>query len=207
MSRRRRVANPSVMDESSGLAGWLYTDLLLGLAVVFLGTIGFTAMTKEDETATVTTTTTTSTTSTTTTTTIAPDAPPFQLSCEQFYVDNEYLRDSVSDSALNEGVTRLINEEIAKRGWTRTTARVGFVLLFGGHRDTPEDDGDQGAARAARFQERLRAQVPLLADVEMNSSGSTRKLYEKKEYRVGGPGEYMMLVFFAYQGDPAESGC
>lgn len=207
MSRRRRVANPSVMDESSGLAGWLYTDLLLGLAVVFLGTVGFTAMTKEDETATVTTSTTTSTTTTTTTTTIAPDAPPFQLSCEQFYVDNEYLRDSVSDADLTAKVTEKIEAEIANRGWTKTTARVGFVLLFGGHRGSATDGADQGAGRAKKFQDRIQALVPLLANVEMNASGSTNKTYEDIPYRVGGPGEYMMLVFFAYQGDPAESGC
>jgi hypothetical protein len=37
-AQRRRNQDP---DESTGLAGWLYTDLLLGLAVVFLGSAAF----------------------------------------------------------------------------------------------------------------------------------------------------------------------
>ena len=40
MSRRRPALKRQNNDEASGLAGWMYTDLLLGLAVVFLGSIG-----------------------------------------------------------------------------------------------------------------------------------------------------------------------
>lgn len=40
MSRRRPALRRQNNDEASGLAGWMYTDLLLGLAVVFLGSIG-----------------------------------------------------------------------------------------------------------------------------------------------------------------------
>ena len=40
MSRRRPTLKRQNNDEASGLAGWMYTDLLLGLAVVFLGSIG-----------------------------------------------------------------------------------------------------------------------------------------------------------------------
>lgn len=41
MSRyRRHTALSDPERETSGLAGWMYTDLLLGLAVVFLGSIG-----------------------------------------------------------------------------------------------------------------------------------------------------------------------
>ncbi len=37
--RRGRSATAHPEDEATGLAGWMYTDLLLGLAVVFLGSI------------------------------------------------------------------------------------------------------------------------------------------------------------------------
>ena len=37
VNRRRRIRNSDTADESVGLSGWLYTDLMLGLAVVFLG--------------------------------------------------------------------------------------------------------------------------------------------------------------------------
>lgn len=37
VNRRRRSRKGDDVDESVGLSGWLYTDLMLGLAVVFLG--------------------------------------------------------------------------------------------------------------------------------------------------------------------------
>ena len=37
VNRRRRTRKGDDVDESVGLSGWLYTDLMLGLAVVFLG--------------------------------------------------------------------------------------------------------------------------------------------------------------------------
>ena len=37
VNRRRRIRKRGTADESVGLSGWLYTDLMLGLAVVFLG--------------------------------------------------------------------------------------------------------------------------------------------------------------------------
>ena len=36
-NRRRRIRKGDDVEESVGLSGWLYTDLMLGLAVVFLG--------------------------------------------------------------------------------------------------------------------------------------------------------------------------
>ena len=62
--RSRRHSPPLEQDDDAGLAGWLYTDLLLGLAVVFLaGTTFFVPKLLDDdkpaEAGTVTTTTTT----------------------------------------------------------------------------------------------------------------------------------------------------
>ena len=37
VNRRRTIRKRGTADESVGLSGWLYTDLMLGLAVVFLG--------------------------------------------------------------------------------------------------------------------------------------------------------------------------
>jgi hypothetical protein len=41
MSRRTRQAENAADDDVTGLAGWLYADLLLALTVVFLATISF----------------------------------------------------------------------------------------------------------------------------------------------------------------------
>ena len=77
-SRRRRATSARLDDgdETVGLAGWMYTDMLLGLVVVFLGSISVVVpmivLANEPGGELATTTTTTTTTATTTTTTTAP---------------------------------------------------------------------------------------------------------------------------------------
>jgi hypothetical protein len=41
MYRQRRFEPSSRIDDATGQAGWMYTDLILGLMVVFLATISF----------------------------------------------------------------------------------------------------------------------------------------------------------------------
>ena len=67
VNRRRRIRKSDDTDESVGLSGWLYTDLMLGLAVVFLGAIviKIPALITNDEGETVVASTTTTTTTTT----------------------------------------------------------------------------------------------------------------------------------------------
>ena len=48
MTRRKSSFRRQNGDEASGLAGWMYTDLLLGLAVVFLGSIGVVVFASSD---------------------------------------------------------------------------------------------------------------------------------------------------------------
>jgi hypothetical protein len=62
--RRRRQLAELEQDEAMGLSGWLYTDLMLGLVVVFLGAVVVTipAYTEDDEGNQVVVTTTTTTT-------------------------------------------------------------------------------------------------------------------------------------------------
>ena len=48
MTRRKSSFRRQNSDEASGLAGWMYTDLLLGLAVVFLGSIGVVVLAASD---------------------------------------------------------------------------------------------------------------------------------------------------------------
>jgi hypothetical protein len=41
MQTRKRISRGSKQEDATGQAGWIYTDLLLGLAVIFLATISF----------------------------------------------------------------------------------------------------------------------------------------------------------------------
>jgi len=60
--RIRRLPPSETEDEAITLSGWLYADLLLGLAVIFLGAAFFYVSATDDEPATAATTTTTTTT-------------------------------------------------------------------------------------------------------------------------------------------------
>ena len=99
MARRRRSGDrPSEPDEAAGLAGWLYTDLLLGLVVVFLGAIAFVVPALaggDDGDESVVRPTTPSTTTTTTTT--LPPVPTCRALLE-------------AADALEDGITVVVNE-------------------------------------------------------------------------------------------------
>ena len=76
VNRRRRIRQGNDVDESVGLSGWLYTDLMLGLAVVLLGAAVIKLPTNDpkDNDASGSTSTTTSTTT----------LPPIEL-CSALY--------------------------------------------------------------------------------------------------------------------------
>ncbi len=46
---KRYQAKRRVTEDASGLAGWLFTDLLLGLVMIFLTAVAFTAFKSKDE--------------------------------------------------------------------------------------------------------------------------------------------------------------
>lgn len=122
-SHRRGVDQ---VDDATGLAGWMYTDLLLGLAVTFLGSVGFVLASRdappvdaEGDTPVVatstTTTSTTSTTSTTTTTTLPPEQ------CTILYSPAEAEDDGIEirlDSRSDDG-------ELAQQFTSQLTERIG----------------------------------------------------------------------------------
>lgn len=131
-SRRRHVRRRG--DDAAGLAGWLYTDLLLGLAVVFLGAITFTAATKPDESATPTTTPATTASSTTTSTTVPPTTVPpepcgLRRETEEKVNRIRLTNAGVSDEALAAEFRAKLAEKLGQRGLDPDTV-VGFALVF-----------------------------------------------------------------------------
>ena len=157
--RRRAPHGAAAGDDPTGLAGWLYADLLLGLAVVFLGSLTFVVVRGSGDgdaaevaptssTATATTTTTHHDHSTTTTTVPAatvppesvPPAPPAACSVDRHQLPRIQV-------ALGDDDTTLVAEV---RAVVPEATPIGFALLFGGGRDGGADD------RAAGLAERLR---------------------------------------------------
>ena len=154
-SRRNRRGQSEY--DPVGLAGWLYTDLLLGLMVVFLGSVTFQVVASGSDqdgsqagsvagtTTTSTTTTSTTTTSTTTTsTTVAPTtttsttvAPTTTTTTPMGMEQGWYCfrinkrLDEVGDEAMRTELVRQLKlAGIDDR-------HAGLVLTFGVHKDSP----------------------------------------------------------------------
>jgi hypothetical protein len=145
-----------------GLSGWLYTDLMLGLVVVFLGAVVITVPTfaqdEDGDTVIVTTTTTTTI--------------PVDLCTSLFEPSKERdpslllrLRIDLSDEELvSEFKFQLANlyevlnsrPEVAEGQFNVATTKIGFVLFQQGKRS----DGDNSVDKAQDMRFRLSALLP-----------------------------------------------
>lgn len=154
--RRPRTQRPDRADDVPGLAGWLYTDLLLALAVVFLGAAGYSiaasaASDAEDEAAEATTTTST-------TTTIVPTSEvPVEL-CTTLGGENQIFRvenldPRWDDATLQQNAEFQISLKLAEKGLAPDSA-IGFSLAFGG------PDLRSGPDRAQALTSRLQVLLP-----------------------------------------------
>ena len=173
-SRRRR--QPS--DEASGLAGWMYTDLLLGLAVVFLGSIGVVVATSQDDDPPVEvaadgevddtelsgrTATTSSTSSTTTTTSTTVPLETCQVLYDPAEDADRALKVTIKGAPNPEIITPAFREQISERlseenalrtdggeDFNFNTMNVALVII--NHGPSAGDGVDSGGAdtKAAR---------------------------------------------------------
>lgn len=167
--RRGRGAAGHGEDEASGLAGWVYTDLLLGLAVVFLGAItlvitapaivGGADDDTDEESSPAETTTTTST--------LPPEIctilyQPAAASDQGIRVD---LNSAVGDAQLaldfRNRLTERLDAENAQIDRTQyepfvfDELRIGIVIVLGAGPDSAS-----GARRSTETTNRLRALFP-----------------------------------------------
>jgi len=175
---------PRPDDDSTGLAGWLYADLLLGLVVVFLGTVtvllagsstGNGAAFVSDETRA---TTTVARSSTTTTTTTLPSKKvktfykkPLKITFNPDQV--QIVRDAVRNFILAESLDG--------------EPEVALVLLFGASSDA---DPNLGASRATRLWPLL---IEALPDVF-----SDRALLRPLNSKYLSPSQFTAEIFFQY---------
>ena len=210
--KSRRVA-ASGEDETVGLAGWMYTDLLLGLAVVFLGSIGFVLAGRDAEVggpgessspqATVSTSSTSSTT-TTTTTTLPPEEctilyAPAENSRDGFYLSGLDIRDGdqLSDKFRKDLEERLEQENrlLAESGsflrpFEFDDLEIGIAIATGGGGASYEGNN------------RAREMVQTLKTLFPNQLGQTAV---RTQWRSSGdrPSEVDIEVFPTITGDCA----
>jgi hypothetical protein len=163
-------------DESIGLAGWLFADLLLALMFVFLA-IGFVieadGLAEEEQVAAATTTTTTTTTttlppsSTTTTVKICPGIEPLGANeNRQRDLRLDYLTDGTAEEQqqLRDEINDFLNDRIGIRlreqgidNVDPSSVTVGYMLVFGG---TGGGSISSGKARAQQFLDGIGALMP-----------------------------------------------
>ena len=156
-----------------GLAGWLYTDLLLGLMIVFLGSVTFqvaassggqdgsvaggvaatTSTTSTTSTSTSTSTTTTSTTTTTTTIPAATTTVPLGVEKGYYCFRINRTLDVNDPESIRASVGHLRNE-LLLAGIAHRNA--GIVLTFGVH-----DNIGSGGRLATRFNETVLPLIPM----------------------------------------------
>ena len=153
MSRRRRSRTREQrsegLDEAAGLSGWLYTDLLLGLFIVFIGAVAFTPVlfaSGEDEgSPTPGSTTIPAGPTTTTTSTLPPElctrllTPPADRNANSVFVEKEWSGETLRNEFTAQLFTLI--EEINKRPSTEIAIdpenlRIGMILASGGGSDT-----------------------------------------------------------------------
>jgi len=172
-ARRRGRGGGAGEDETVGLAGWMYTDLLLGLAVVFLGSIAFaitaTGQSPDDDGTAGPPASTTTTSSTTSTTTIPPEIcdrlySPTASSADGFTVD---LRGRQSDDQLAAEFQRVVEAEISEQNsriedlglpfppFAFESLQVSIVMVSG-----DGVDSYSGNALAMETTERLKSLFP-----------------------------------------------
>jgi hypothetical protein len=140
------------VDDLTGLAGWMYTDLLLALMVIFLATISFVPQIYG---------TIASTNS------VDNDEPVYSYSR---YYEKPLVKvyDSFDINLIKQDITNFLNSEKLP-----VTSFVGSIQIVGGY-DPLTEDSTQGISRAVEFSTLIDKTDPtLLAQSSTTLSSST----------------------------------
>lgn len=162
MGRFNRGSSVEDSGDDAGLAGWLYTDLLLGLAVVFLAGTAFVVPQLMEDEAEADSVPAESTTSTSTTTTI-----PVEYCTSLYSVDGATEKeqgiwvvvDKSSDAenlvqAFEDGLARELSDESlaliaqGKPLFDIDDAKIGLMVVYGGFSGDQPSIGARDAERA-----------------------------------------------------------
>lgn len=136
----KRKATRKEPENLSDASAWLYTDLLLGLAVAFLGAGTFLVRSQTD-------------------TTSSPSAVlTYQLSCNEVILD---VPRSISPSNLDLLAVNTINDASIVEEWNEP--KVGILQIFGGARGGTVSEGREAAGV---FRDTIISNTPALDNAE-----------------------------------------
>ena len=183
-------------DELS-IAGWIYADLLLALRVIALGAASFIVTGNNLPTPPEEPTTATSTTTTTL------EVQSANLSCDEmvFRFTDSQLK---NPTELGERFDREVLQHAENR--VLRSAKVGIMLIYGGY-DSQQESAKDGKSRADEAVSLIRRISPQVSNVETRTGGATNISDSNQQLTIGGPGDFAIVVYLIYDGDPARSGC
>lgn len=122
---KRYQAKRRATEDTSGLAGWLFTDLLLGLVMIFLSAVAFTAFKSKDEVA---------------------SAETFEVCTEYFaaYDEEPLILDFKSEEEASL-VNQKIDEHIAENYKFESKPEVAVGLIYGYYGGSNDNEGNNRA--------------------------------------------------------------
>ena len=126
---KRYQAKRRATEDASGLAGWLFTDLLLGLVMIFLSAAAFTAFKSKDEVASV-----------------GASVETFEVCTEYFaaYDEEPLILDFKSEEEASL-IDEKIKEHIAKNYKFGSKPEVAVGLIYGYYGESDDNEGNNRA--------------------------------------------------------------
>ena len=117
-------------DQYGGLAGWLFADVALVLAIAFLSSQVIGGLNEDDESPATTTTTTTSTTLSSTATTLLETGQRGAVDVKEIVISGVCVSDPTSIALASQQVDKmLLNQGVS------TDSQFGVVLVYAGYRE------------------------------------------------------------------------
>lgn len=157
-SSRRRPKSRKEIENLSDVAAWLYTDLLLGLAVVFIGggafMLNYTKTAEKGST--------------------VQQPLTYQLSCAQVEFS---VPESISGTSLDEVAANEIFSASKVSGWTE--AKPGVVMIYGTNSDISAANRE-----ARRFVDTAVKNAPILKNAKIIPQGDTNSRLNRSEIVV-----------------------
>ena len=148
---RTSTKKRKIPENLSDLAAWLYTDLLLGLAVAFVGAGTFLAYNSNYKDPNLTT----------------QIDPTYQLSCDEVVIN---VSSKIAADELDRQVLSEVNKAATEHSWT--DPKAGLLLIYGGNGKTGSNTVGTNIAKTFRDQIITRSKDLLNVEKIVGGEGS-----------------------------------